>query len=65
MNSVGGLFKGTQNSDGRSDSILEKESHLRPIGIRESEVVCVNLYPNRYDVVNQNEILPDCNRESI
>ena len=51
-----GIIGGKQKSDGESDSILKKESRFRSVEIEESEIVYMNLYQNRQDLVNQNEI---------
>jgi hypothetical protein len=56
MYSVYGIIGGKQKSDGESDSILKKESRFRSVEIGESEIVYMNLYQNRQDLVNQNEI---------
>jgi hypothetical protein len=46
INSICGLFEGTQKSDGESDSILNIDNHFRSGGIGESEIAYMDLYPN-------------------
>jgi hypothetical protein len=36
-----------------SDLILQIENRFRPFGLGDSEVVYMDLYPNRWDLVNQ------------
>ena len=42
-----------KKSDEKSDSILEIEYRFRSVEIGESEIAYMNLYPNRWDLVNK------------
>jgi len=42
-----------QKSDGKYSSIMKMEKRIRSGGIGESEIVYMNLYPNRWGLVNQ------------
>jgi hypothetical protein len=44
-----------QKPDEKSDSILEMENHFRSVGMGGSEIVYIDLYPNKWVLVNQIE----------
>jgi hypothetical protein len=51
MNSVCGLFKGTQKPDEKSDSILEMDNRFRSGGIGKLIMFYALLYQNRWILV--------------
>ena len=48
------IIEGVLSSDEKSVEVEESENRFRSIGIGSSEIIYVNVYPNRRDLVNQN-----------
>ena len=52
VNSECRLLEGAQESDEMQDQNLYRETDFSPGEIGESEIVCIGLYPNKWDLVN-------------
>ena len=52
------MFQRAQKSEVKPDSILEIEKRFRSGEIGDSEALYIDLYPNRWDLVNQLSKIP-------
>jgi hypothetical protein len=48
------IIEGVSSSDEKSDGVQKTKNRFRSIGICSSEIIYVNVYPNRRYLVNQN-----------